>query len=112
MIKKSLVCAVSIPHLLRYSSGRASRSSVLRNCLGTGYRDAKRVMPRITSRNDSIRLGLFFLALVISNIWTIVRSGDDDDSGSSIKLVVLIAYMISSYVNDARPCKPPDPGEG
>ena len=75
----------------------------------TGYRDAKRVMSRTTSRNDSIRLGLFFLALVISNIWAIVRSGDDDNG---IKLVVLLAYMISSYVNDARPCKPPDPGGG
>ena len=29
----------------------------------TGYRDAKRIMPHTTSRNDAIRLALFFLSL-------------------------------------------------
>ena len=110
-----------------------------RQGIETGYRDAKRAMPRTTSRNDSIRLALFFFGLVISNIWVIVRSGYEvtpsrteyelcnnprtggvervtsyrsGDDSKGIKLVVLLAYMISSYVNDAKPCKPPDLGEG
>ena len=55
----------------------------------TGYRDSKRVTPRTVSRNDAIRLALFYLSLIITNIWQFARV-----ESNGIKLVLLLAYMI------------------
>ena len=71
----------------------------------TGYKDAKRIMPRTTSRNDAIRLVLFFLSLVMSNIWMYARANSPD----TVKFVVLLARMIK-YVTDEILPNHSDPG--
>ena len=56
----------------------------------TGYRDAKRVMPRTISRNAVIRLFMFFVSLLISNIWMLSRAKNRRDT----RLTVLLACMV------------------
>ncbi len=71
----------------------------------TGYRDAKRSKPLTCSRNDSIRLMLFYLALAMSNIWMIARFGSKK---KAVKLKVLLARIIRQLTS-VRIKKPPDP---
>ncbi len=72
----------------------------------TGYRDVKRAMPRTCSRNDAIRLILFYLSLGMSNIWMIARSWCKK---KKIKLKVLLARIIRWCMRPWNK-KPPDPG--
>jgi len=72
----------------------------------TGYRDAKRAMPRTCSRKDHVRLILFYLSLVASNIWMIVRAGG---RGAAVRLRVMLAGIIRECAG-LRIKKPPDPG--
>lgn len=69
----------------------------------TGYRDAKRVMPHTTSRKDAVRLVLFFLSLIVSNIWMYARA----KSKRVVKLAVLLTCMIRHAVSVVV-WKPPD----
>ena len=69
----------------------------------TGYRDAKRIMPRTTSRRDAVRLALFFLSLIVSNIWMCARA----KSKRAVKLAVLLTFMIRHAVSVVV-WKPPD----
>jgi len=72
----------------------------------TGYRDAKRAMPRTCSRKDHVRLIFFYLSLVASNIWMIVRAGG---RGVAVRLRVMLAGIIRECIG-LRIKKPPDPG--
>jgi len=72
----------------------------------TGYRDAKRAMPRTCSRKDHVRLILFYLSLAASNIWMIVRAGG---RGAAVRLRVMLAGIIRECTR-LRIKKPPDPG--
>jgi len=72
----------------------------------TGYRDAKRAMPRTCSRKDHVRLVMFYLSLAASNIWMIVRAGS---RGAAVRLRVMLAGIISECAR-LRIKKPPDPG--
>ena len=69
----------------------------------TGYRDAKRVMPRTTSRNDAIRLALFYISLILSNIWMLARAG----SSVPVRLVVWLASLLRLDNLDVWPYRPP-----
>jgi len=72
----------------------------------TGYRDAKRAMPRTCSRKDHVRLIPLCLSLAASNIWMIVRAGG---RGSAVRLRVLLARIVAECAG-LRIRKPPDPG--
>ena len=74
-----------------------------RRRMETEYRDAKRTMPRTTSRNAAIRPALFFLSLMVSNIWMYARA----QSKSAIRLTVLLTYMIW-HAASMTVWKPPD----
>jgi len=72
----------------------------------TGYRDAKRVMPRTCSRNAAIRLIMSCLSLAASNIWMIVRAGG---WGGAVRLRVLLAGLVAECTRPGIR-RPPDPG--
>ena len=70
----------------------------------TGYCDAKRTMPRTTSRSAAIRLALFFLSLMVSNIWMYARA----QSKSVIRLTVLLLTYMIRHAASMAVWKPPD----
>jgi len=72
----------------------------------TGYRDAKRSMPRTCSRNADIMLVLLCLSLAASNIWMIVRAGG---RRGAVRLRVLLAGLVAECARQ-RIRRPPDPG--
>jgi len=72
----------------------------------TGYRDAKRAMPRTCSRKDHVRLILSCLSLAASNIWMIVRAGG---RRGAVRLRVLLAGLVAECARQ-RIRRPPDPG--
>ena len=58
----------------------------------TGYRCVKSARPKTTSRNPVVRLILFYISLVIYNIWMIIRILNNQEAGK-IKLIILLSQM-------------------
>ena len=61
----------------------------------TGYRCVKSAMLKTTSRNPVVRLILFYLSLVIYNIWIIIRIRNNPEA-NNIKLIVLLSKLIKA----------------
>ena len=73
----------------------------------TSYRCVKSIRPRTTSLNPSIRLALFYISLVIYNIWTVIRNLYDSETQRT-RLKVLVHRMIEAECtlqNDAPKTK-------
>ncbi len=76
---------------------RRRRRRRRRRSIETGYRDTERTRPKTTSQNAPVRMFLFFMALVMYNLWVISVARSAAWHGSydtaAIQLVIMLEYM-------------------
>ncbi len=85
----------------------------------TGYRDAERSRPKTTGQNAVIRIFLFFMALVMYNLWVIpaARSGRCNGGRRDVAVIPLLIMFelmekFSADVVPGRGIWPEQPSAG